>query len=690
MKKGYEQEELFPKKEGMQQESVESQKPDSGQTSPTARLDCEPSKKSRHDHIPMHEHHGPLTAMIDSNFLQYASYVICARAIPSVEDGLKPVQRRILHALHDMDDGRFIKVANVVGHTMQYHPHGDASITDALVVLANKQYLIEGQGNFGNLLTGDRAAAPRYIECRLTELARKEVFNKDLTEFIPSYDGRNNEPILLPAKLPLLLMLGAEGIAVGLSTRILQHNFIELLQAMICAIQKKPFTVYPDLPRGGLIDVSEYDDGNGRIRSRAKIKAESKTKLVINELPYGTTTEALANSIEDAIRKKKLPVLSIDDFTSKDVEIHLKLKPNTNTDKAIKALYAFTQCEHSVSCSTMVIRDFRPCEMNVSDVVKFNAERLMDILNRELLLAKSKLEELINTKTLVQIFIENRIYKDIEECDTYQAVQQAVLDGFKPFAKKLLRPIENKDVEMLLSIPIKRISRFDIEKNRRDIEKIMLELADVEKNLKSLKRYSVRYLKDLIRKYEKEYPRKSEISSFDDIEVRELTAKELTVFHDDKNGYIGTDVEGEQLFKCSSLDRISVVRNDGVYMTIKPPEKMFVDKNMAYCAKYDRDQVMTMVYEHKKFSFIKRFSFGGTILDKEYNCAPEGSRVIFFEEGTPDELFVTYRPRKNQRVNKQVFKPGEVAVKGAKAKGNQLTAKSIARIASTQPRNWES
>ncbi len=689
MKKGYEQEELFPNKSAQEEDVAASDRADESK-SRDSKVKKDAERKALRDHIPMHEHHGPLTAMIDSNFLQYASYVICARAIPSVEDGLKPVQRRILHALHHMDDGRFIKVANVVGHTMQYHPHGDASITDALVVLANKLYLIEGQGNFGNLLTGDRAAAPRYIECRLTELARKEVFNKDLTEFIPSYDGRNNEPVLLPAKLPMLLMLGAEGIAVGLSTRILQHNFIELLEAMICAIRKKPFTVYPDLPRGGIIDVSDYDDGNGRIRSRAKIKPESKTKLVITELPYGTTTEALANSIEDAIRKKKLPVLSIDDFTSKDVEIHLKLKPNTNTDKAIKSLYAFTQCEHSVSCSMIVIRDFRPCEMSVSEVVKFNAERLIDILNRELLLAKSKFEELINTKTLVQIFIENRIYKDIEECETYQAVHRAVLDGFKPYQTKLLRPIENKDVEMLLGIPIKRISRFDIDKNRQDIEKIMLELTEVEKNLKSLKRYSVRYLKDLIKKYQKEYPRKSEITSFDDIEVRELTAKELTVFHDDENGYVGTEVDGEEIFKCSSLDKISVVRNDGVYMTIKPPEKMFVDKNLAYCAKYDRDQVMTMVYEHKKFSFIKRFSFGGTILAKEYNCAPEGSKVLFFEEGTPAELFVTYRPRKNQRVNKQVFKPGDIAVKGARAKGNQLTAKSIARIATTQPRNWDS
>lgn len=683
MNKKYRQDELFgeektPRKPARQDGS---KKKKAGRRSSRSR--------PKHDHIPKHEHHGPLTEMVDDNFLQYASYVICERAIPSVEDGLKPVQRRILHSLHERDDGRFIKVANVVGHTMQYHPHGDASIADALVVLANKEYVIEGQGNFGNLLTGDRAAASRYIECRLTDLARNEVFNKDLTECIPSYDGRNNEPVTLPCKLPMLLMLGAEGIAVGLSTRILPHNFIELLEAVIAAIQKKPFTVYPDLPRGGLIDVSEYEQGNGKIRSRARIEIKGKTKLIITELPYATTTESLENSIEDAVRKKKVPVLSIDDYTAENVEIHLKLKPNTDPEKAIKALYAFSNCENSVSCNCIVIKDMRPCQISVEEVVKFNADRLLDILKRELELSRSRLEEAVNTKTLVQIFIENRIYKAIEECETYPAVQKAVLDGFKPFGKKLLREISNKDVEMLLGIPIKRISLFDINKNREDIEKIMEELAEVEKNLKSVKRYAARYLKALIKKHRNSYPRRSEITSFSEIELRELTAKELTIRHDSKNGYIGTEIDGDEIFKCSSLDKISVVLNSGIYMTIKPPEKLFVDKNLAYCARYDREQLMTMVYQHEKISYIKRFSFGGTILDKEYPAAPEDSKVLFFGEGTPEELYVVYRPRKNQRVHKQIFRPGEVAVKGSQAKGKQLTSKSIARIATEKPRNWD-
>jgi topoisomerase-4 subunit A len=641
-----------------------------------------------HDHIPKHQHHGPLTDMIDSNFLQYASYVICERAIPSVEDGLKPVQRRILHSLKEKDDGRFIKVANIVGHTMQYHPHGDASITDALVVIANKHFLVEGQGNFGNLLTGDRAAASRYIECRLTELARTELFNNDLTRFIPSYDGRNKEPVTLPAKLPVLLMMGAEGIAVGLSTRILPHNFIELLEAQIAIIQKKPFEVFPDLPRGGLIDVSEYENGRGRIRSRAKIRPKGDGQLLITELPYGTTTEALANSIEDAVRKKKIMINSIDDYTAESVEIQLRLKSGSDQEKTRKALYAFTRCENSVSCTSIVIRDNRPCDMSVDEILRFNTKLLLDILRRELELSKEKLESSMHTKTLIQIFIENRIYKEIEECETYPAVQKSVRDGFKPFKKKLIREITNEDVEMLLGIPIKRISRFDLNKSSADIEKIMAELVEVENNLKSIKRYAVRYLKTLIKKYSSKYPRKSKITSFSDIEVRELTSKELTVYHD-KNGYIGTEIDGEELFKCSSLDKITLIRESGVYTTIRPPEKLFVDSNLKYCAKYDRDQVITLIYTYKDFSFIKRFKFGGTILDKEYLCTPNGAKVIFLEEGTPEEIYVKYRPRKNQRVHQQVFKPEDFAIKSAKAKGNQLTTKAIARISTTRPRNWD-
>ena len=385
---------------------------------------------SHDDHLPVHERHGPLTDLIDFNFLQYASYVICERAIPNVADGLKPVQRRILHALKEKDDGRFIKVANIVGHTMQYHPHGDASIGDALVALTNKRYLIEGQGNFGNIFTGDNAAAPRYIECRLTELARNELFNKDLTDFIPSYDGRNREPVTLPSKLPLLLMLGAEGIAVGLSTRILPHNFIELLEAEIRIIKetkRKPakIDVMPDFQTGGVMDVSEYEKGFGRIKVRACIEKVDSNKLLIKELPCMQTTESVISSIEDAVKRKKVAVRSINDFTAERVGIELTLSQGADQNKAVKALYAFTKCETSLSSQLTVICDKRPAEMNTEQVLRDNARRLLDILRRELTLKKRNLLDEFHNKTLVQIFVENRIYKQIEECKTYDEIGRA-------------------------------------------------------------------------------------------------------------------------------------------------------------------------------------------------------------------------------------------------------------------------
>ncbi|NQV31591.1 MAG: DNA topoisomerase IV subunit A [Phycisphaeraceae bacterium] len=464
-----------------------------------------------HDHLPIQERHGPLTDLINFNFLQYASYVICERAIPNLADGLKPVQRRIMHALKEKDDGRFVKVANVVGHTMQYHPHGDASIGDALVNLTNKRYLIEGQGNFGNVFTGDRAAASRYIECRLTELARTELFNKDLTTFIPSYDGRNKEPITLPCKLPLMLMLGAEGIAVGLSTSILPHNFIELLEAQILIIQEKKkspavIDVLPDFQTGGIMDVSEYDKGFGKVKVRAKIEKKSNNKLVIKELPCVQNTESVISSIEDAVRRKKVQVRSIDDFTAGHVEIEITLSQGADQDKAIKALYAFTKCETSVSSRIIAIRDKRPVEMNTEQVLRENTRQLLDILFRELELRKHNLLEEFHTKTLVQIFVENRLYKLIEECKTYDAVVKAVFKGLEPFRPKLKRDVTKDDVEMLLGVRIKRISRFDIDKNRKDIEAILKELAEVEKNLKGLKAYAIKYIKALIKKYKRITP----------------------------------------------------------------------------------------------------------------------------------------------------------------------------------------
>jgi len=637
---------------------------------------------------------GPLRELMDENFLQFASYTICNRAIPTVEDGLKPVQRRIMHSLWEKDDGRFIKVANVVGHTMQYHPHGDVSIGDAIINLANKRYLIEGQGNYGNLFTGDPAAATRYIECRLTELARNELFNPKLTAFIPSYDGRNKEPVLLPCKLPLLLMLGAEGIAVGLTTAIQPHNFIELLEAQVAIIQKKPFRVLPDFQTGGLMDVSEYADGVGHIKIRATIESRQNNKLVITALPWRQTTESLIANIEEAVKKKKVPVKQIFDFTAEKVEIELLLNAGATQDQAIKALYAFTACESSIASRPVVLFRNRPREMTVSEILQTCTEQLLEFLNRELELRRGELDNLFHTKTLEQIFIEERIYKRIEEQTTYEAVQQAVLEGFKPFRKKLRRDVTLDDVEGLLQIKIRRISRYDIDKNRQEIAAILQEEAEVAENIKGLRGYAIRYLKALIKKYKDTYPRLTKVapSAFAQIEVRALTATELTLKIDRENGYIGTDIRGgEELFKCSSLDKIIVVWNDGRYKMIPPPDKFFVDKQGgSYCQIFDRDKEFTAVYTepHYGFTYIKRFAFGGAIQNKEYRLAPEGSNVLLFEEGVPEAVYVKYKPAKAQRIHQQVFSPSEVRVKGVSAKGIQMTSKDISKIATKKPGWW--
>ncbi|MFA7369028.1 MAG: DNA topoisomerase IV subunit A, partial [Kiritimatiellales bacterium] len=604
------------------------------------------SKKEPRTRLALDSEHGPLRRLVDFNFLQYASYVICDRAIPNVEDGLKPVQRRIMHALFEKDDGRFIKVANVVGHTMQYHPHGDASINDALVNLTNLGgYLIEGQGNFGNIYTGDRAAAPRYIECRLTPLAREELFNKELTRYIPSYDGRNKEPVVLPCKLPLLLMLGADGIAVGLSTKILPYNFIELLQEQIEILHEKvrtphKVTALPDFLTGGLMDVSEYDNGNGKVKVRAKIEERGGNRLIITDLPYGQTTESLTTSIEEAVRKKKVAVRAINDFTAENVEIELILSQGADPEQVKQALYVFTACESAITSRIVVIHNNRPVEMTVDEILHLNTKQLLIILEAELNLRKDKLLDAFHTKTLVQIFVENRIYKKIEQCKTYETVHQAVFVGLEPFLHLLRRPVVTDDVEMLLAIQIKRISLFDMNKNKEDIEKILAELDEVEKNLKSLTVYATRYLKELIKKYKDRYPRLTQIKTFKEIEVRELTATELHIQHDLESHFVGSGVKGESLLKCSSLDKLIFVWDDGRYQMVPPPEKLFVDSNLQYYAIFDRDREMTCVYTHQRDTYIKRFTFGGAIMNRDYQLAPEGSKILFFQEGCPDELYL--------------------------------------------------
>lgn len=647
---------------------------------------------------------GPMRDLYDFNFRQYSAYVICSRAIPSVEDGLKPVQRRIMHSLWEKDDGKYTKVANIVGHAMQYHPHGDASIGDAIVVLANKLwgegrgYLIDGQGNYGSLYTGMPHAATRYIECRLTDLARKEVFNRKTTDFVPNYDGRKEEPVYLPAKIPLLLMLGADGIAVGLSTAILPHNFVELLEAEVNLIQKKPFKLFPDFQLGGVMDVTEYQDGMGKVKVRAVIEEADKNKLVITQLPWGETTDSISESIEDAIKKKKVKVRKIHDLTSSDVRIELELQAGENPSKVKTALYAFTNCEKSIASRPIVLDGGRPRTMTITQILQKNVDRLMFLTKREQEIRLDELDTLFHARTLDRIFVEERIYKRIESEKTYEGVQKAVMDGFKPFRAELRHDVTTEDVERLLKIPIRRISQFDIDKNRDEIANILHEEESVKDNLAHLRAFTVKYLKGLISQYRKKYPRCTQIAegAFQQADVRKLTASELTVRIDRENHYIGTDVRGgDELFKCSSLDEILCVWKDGRFKKIQPPDKFFVDKDILaiflFQQEKDRDKEFSCAYEEPLygFAYVKRFTFGGLIRNKEYRLAPPKSKVLYFSPGCPERLYVKFKPAKGQKIHQQMFDPKEIAVRGSSARGIQMTTKPIARCSSTKGSWWD-
>ena len=628
----------------------------------------------------LHLPEDPLKDLINENFIQYASYVIRDRAIPQLEDGLKPVQRRILHALYEKDDGRFNKVANIVGHCMQYHPHGDASIEEALVNLVGKTYLIEGQGNFGNIFTGDPPAASRYTECRLTDLARNEIFNPELTELVPSYDGRNREPVLLPSKLPLLLMLGAEGIAVGLSTRILPHNFIELLKAEIAVLEGKRFRLLPDFPQGGLMDATGYDKGNGKIKLRARIEKLDDAKLVIRDIPFGTTTETLIGSIEDAARKRKIRVRSINDFTAAQVEILITLSPGEDPDKAISALYHFSLCEVTIHSNLVVIQGERPVQMDVDQVIRFNTEQLVDLLKRELELRQREREQDLHRRTLVQLFIEHRLYKQIEDCDTYELVQQTVLRSLAPFRAQLVRDITMDDVEMLLSLQIKRISRFDLQANEEEKLKTIQQLKEIRGHLKKLKTYAINYLEGLVGRYGKQYKRKTRLTTAEEIDVRELTASELGIVYDRERGFLGYEIKGEIAFRCSPLDKLLIVWETGRYQMIAPPDRLFVDKNVVHFGIYEREKIFTIVYNTDKAAFLKRFVFGGAIMNRDYSCAQQGAKIKYISDRTSKQLLLKYRHIKGARIGQQTFDLDAFAVRGPKSRGIQAAKRTVTSV----------
>ncbi len=635
-----------------------------------------------------------LSGMYQDWFLEYASYVILERAVPHLNDGLKPVQRRILHSMKRMDDGRYNKVANIIGHTMQFHPHGDASIGDALVQLGQKDLLIEAQGNWGNLLTGDGAAAPRYIEARLSKFALEVVFNSKTTEWKLSYDGRNKEPVTLPVKFPLLLAQGGEGIAVGLASKILPHNFNELIDASIDYLEGRDFVIYPDFPTGGLIDVSKYNDGQrgGVIKVRAKIDKIDKKALVIKEIPYGKTTSTLIESIIKANEKGKIKIKKIDDNTSSDVEIVVHLIPGVSPDKTIDALYALTDCEYSISPNTCVIVDDKPSFMGVSTILKHSADKTVELLRKELEIRRDELQEEWHMSSLEKIFIEKRIYRDIEEVDTWEGVIAAIDKGLKPYKKLLLREVTREDIIQLTEIRIKRISKYDVKKADEHIKGIESELEEVKNHLKNIIPFAINYFKQIRKKYGKGRERKTEIRSFDTIEATKVVANNAKLYINYKEGFLGTALRKDEFVcDCSDIDDIIVIRKDGGYLITKVSEKVFVGTDILYAQvflKNDERTIYNIVYQDGRDGplLAKRCAITGLTRDKEYNLTrgTQGSRIVYLSvnpNGEAEVIRVHHKPK--ARLKKLVFEFdfGQMNIKGKSSMGNILTRNAVHKIA---------
>jgi len=617
------------------------------------------------------------------NFIEYASYVIKDRAIPELSDGLKPVQRRILHTLYEVDDGKFNKVANVVGHAMRYHPHGDASIGSALISLANRDYFIERQGNFGNIYTGDDASAPRYIECRLTRLAKEVLFNPDITEMTDSYDSRSKEPVTLPSKIPTLLLLGAEGIAVGMSTKILPHNFRELLEAEIAILRNEPFQVLPDFPQGGLLDPTGYEEGNGRIRVRAKMAPAGSKSVRITEIPFSTTTESLIRSVEDAARKGKIKVAQINDYTSDKVEIEIVPARGVSARDLIPALYAFTDCEVSISVNLIVIQYNKPRQMTVPEVLKHNAVKLRDDLKLELGIRLDRELENLHRRTLVQIFIEQRVYKLIEEQTSFEAVKRAVYKGLQPFRKELKRNITDEDIETLLEIPIKRISKFDLEKSRKDIKDTKQKIEAIRTDLKDITGTAIRFLEDLLERYGDRYPRRTTVTSFDTVDVRDVDMEVVKIRYDAKTGYLGEEVREGRLLSLSAYAKLHVVRRDGTYSIIPVPDKkMFVGENLPHLEIHVPKVVFNVIYKDKetKQSYVKRFRVEKFIQNREYRYFGEKGTLQAFSLGDVFRVKVKYKKKPRLKVLEEEVDFSELAVKSVGARGNRVSAKEISSV----------
>jgi len=634
-----------------------------------------------------------VTGMFKDWFLDYASYVILERAVPAIEDGFKPVQRRIMHSMKDLDDGRYNKVANIVGHTMQYHPHGDASIADAMVQMGQKDLLIDTQGNWGNTLTGDSAAASRYIEARLSKFALEVLFSPKITDWQASYDGRRKEPINLPVKFPLLLAQGAEGIAVGLSTKVLPHNFVELIDASVKHLEGKKFKILPDFPSAGEADFSDYKDGKrgGRIRVRAKISQLDKNTLVITEIPFTTTTTSLIDNILKANDKGKLKIKRIEDNTSSQVEILVHLPAGLSPDKTIGALYAFTNCEVSISPLGCVIEDNKPLFVGVSEMLRISTDRTKDLLCQELEIQLEELENQWHYASLERIFIENRIYRDIEEETTWDGVLHAINEGLKPHIGHLKRPVVEEDLVRLTEIRIKRISKFDIDKAQQRIEALEDQIAEVKHHLEHLTDYAIAYFKRLKKEFGAGRERKTEIKLFDDIEASKVVIRNTKLYVNRKEGFVGTSLKkDEYVTDCADIDDIIVFTKEGVMMVTKVDTKTFVGKDIIHVAvfkKKDKRTIYNMLYRDGKggATYVKRFNVTSVTRDREYDMTKgkKGSQVLYFSanpNGEAEVVSVYLRAVGNIKKLKFDLDFSDILIKGRNANGNLATKHSVRTI----------
>ena len=634
-----------------------------------------------------------LSGMYKDWFLDYASYVILERAVPHLNDGLKPVQRRILHTMRQIDDGRYMKVANIIGYTMQYHPHGDASIGDALTQLGQKDLLIDTQGNWGNMMTGDSAAAPRYIEARLTSFARDVVFNPKTTEWKTSYDGRNQEPITLPVKFPLLLAQGVEGIAVGLASKIMPHNFNELIDAAIAHLKGKSFELYPDFPTAGIADFSKYNDGRrgGQIKVRARIEKRDKKTLAITEIPYGKTTNSLIDSILKANDKGKIKVKKIDDNTAEEVEILIHLANGASSDKTIDALYAFTDCEVSISPNACVIDDYKPRFMGISEMLRISTENTRELLRKELEIRKGELQESLHMSSLEKIFIENRIYNDIEDCETWESILETIDKGLEPFKKQLVREVTREDLIKLTEIKIKRISKYDSKKADEHIKKLEEEIETIKKNLAAITDYTIKYFKQIKKKYGKGRERKTEIRNLETIEATQVVEANKKLYVHRNDGFIGTGLKkAEYVCECSDIDEVIVIRRDGKYIISKMDEKLFVGKDIIHVDVFKRNDKRTIyniVYRDGLNGdvMMKRCPITGITRDREYDLTKgtKGSKILYLTanpNGEAEVLKVYLQPKPRLKKKQLELNFKDLSIKGRGAQGNIFTRHAVHKI----------